>query len=106
MCVSLPLWFLRRSSERMYLLELGNHALSKTHLWPDAGPQSTAHNMRFIEVPRVEYEKLSDDRLGEPSANAQAHVEAARERQRERFSNMQMGKSANSIACNADMRPA
>jgi magnesium chelatase family protein len=39
-----------------------------------------------IEVPRVEYEKLSDDRLGEPSAAIQARVEAARQRQRERFS--------------------
>ena len=38
-----------------------------------------------IEVPRVEYEKLSDDRLGEPSAAIQARVEAARQRQRERF---------------------
>jgi magnesium chelatase family protein len=38
-----------------------------------------------IEVPRVDYEKLSDDRLGEPSADVQARVEAARERQRARF---------------------
>jgi magnesium chelatase family protein len=38
-----------------------------------------------IEVPRVEYEKLSDDRLGEPSAAIRAPVEAARERQSERF---------------------
>ena len=30
-----------------------------------------------IEVPRVEYEKLSDDRLGEPSAAIRARVEAA-----------------------------
>jgi magnesium chelatase family protein len=64
-----------------------------------------------IEVPRVDYEKLSDDRLGEPSAKVQVRVEAAREQQRERFSSGQMGKttndkSANSIACNADMRPA
>jgi magnesium chelatase family protein len=39
-----------------------------------------------IEVPRVDYEKLSDDRLGEPSANVQARVEAARQIQRELFS--------------------
>ncbi len=38
-----------------------------------------------IEVPRVDYEKLSDDRLGEPSAAIRARVEAARERQRQRF---------------------
>jgi magnesium chelatase family protein len=35
-----------------------------------------------IEVPRVDYEKLSDDRLGEPSAAIRGRVEAARERQR------------------------
>jgi magnesium chelatase family protein len=39
-----------------------------------------------IEVPRVDYEKLSDDRLGEPSGNIQARVEAAREKQQKRFS--------------------
>ena len=61
-----------------------------------------------IEVPRVDYEKLSDDRLGEPSANVQARVEAARERQRERFDNRQsaMDNRPSSIICNADMRPA
>ena len=62
-----------------------------------------------IEVPRVDYEKLSDDRLGEPSANVQARVEAARERQRVRFSESpkQRGTpSHNGITCNADMRPA
>ncbi len=38
-----------------------------------------------IEVPRVEYEKLSNDRLGETSAAIHERVEAARERQRLRF---------------------
>lgn len=52
-----------------------------------------------IEVPRVDYEKLSDQRLGEPSAVIQARVEAARERQRLRF-------EGSDITCNADMRPA
>jgi magnesium chelatase family protein len=62
-----------------------------------------------IEVPRVDYEKLSDDRLGEPSANIQARVEMARERQRNRFSESanQRGASIHTgIACNADIRPA
>jgi magnesium chelatase family protein len=62
--------------------------------------------MRFIEVPRVDYEKLSDDRLGEPSANVQARVEAARQIQRERFSARATHASHQPIACNADMRPA
>ena len=38
-----------------------------------------------IEVPRLEYDKLSDQRLGEPSASIQKRVEAARQRQRDRF---------------------
>lgn len=54
-----------------------------------------------VEVPRVEYEKLSDTRLGEPSASVQARVEAARDQQRRRFND-----GANEIAANADMRPA
>jgi len=52
-----------------------------------------------IEVPRVEYEKLSDDRLGEPSSKIQERVESARQLQRERFDGSQ-------VSCNADMRPA
>jgi len=38
-----------------------------------------------VQVPRVEYEKLSDDRLGEPSANIRNRIEDARELQRTRF---------------------
>ena len=33
-----------------------------------------------IEVPRVDYEKLSGDRLGEPSADIRARIEKARDR--------------------------
>jgi hypothetical protein len=36
-------------------------------------------------VPRVEYEKLSDDRLGETSAAIRARVKAACERQPQRL---------------------
>jgi magnesium chelatase family protein len=50
------------------------------------------------EVPRVEFEKLADDRLGEPSAKIRERVEAAREIQRKRFDGTQM-------TCNADMGP-
>ena len=52
-----------------------------------------------IHVPRVEYEKLSDARMGEPSSVVRARVEAARQRQRARFTGSDM-------TCNADMRPA
>ena len=52
-----------------------------------------------IEVPRVEYEKLSDNRAGESSATVQARVEAARHHQRGRF-------EGTSLTCNAEMYPA
>ena len=45
------------------------------------------------------YEKLADQRLGEPSEVVQARVETAREKQRLRF-------TGTDLACNADMRPA
>src|SRR5574341_666639 len=74
-----------------------------------------------IEVPRVAYDKLSDQRLGEPSEAIRMRVECARQIQRERFSevgekrNLKRAKSeltsasplrGNAIACNADMSPA
>lgn len=52
-----------------------------------------------LEVPRVEYEKLTDERLGEPSEKIQARVEKARERQRQRF-------AGTKLLCNGDMGPA
>jgi len=51
-----------------------------------------------VEVPRVEFEKLTDDRLGEPSDAIRARVEAARQRQRDRL-------QGTALACNADMGP-
>jgi magnesium chelatase family protein len=53
-----------------------------------------------IEVPRVDYEKLSGDRIGESSESIRARVQAARDIQLKRFS--QSGSS--DIVCNADMR--
>ncbi len=52
-----------------------------------------------VEVPRVEYEKLSGDRLGEASAAIRARVEAARQRQARRF-------EGGRLLANADMGPA
>jgi len=54
-----------------------------------------------VEVPRVEYEKLTDDKFGEPSADIRKRVEAARQIQRERFTTLEV-----SVSCNADMHPA
>ena len=56
-----------------------------------------------IEVPRVEYQKLADTRLGEPSSAIRQRVEAAREIQRNRFAALE---DAGKILSNADMRPA
>jgi magnesium chelatase family protein len=53
-----------------------------------------------IEVPRVDYEKLSGDRMGEPSECIRGRVQAARNLQRTRFTNSQ----STDIICNADMR--
>lgn len=52
-----------------------------------------------VEVPRVPYEKLTEQRLGEASEAVRARVEAARLRQRHRF-------ARTNLVCNAEMRPA
>jgi len=53
-----------------------------------------------IEVPRVDYEKLSADQMGESSQSIRARVQAARNIQQSRFTNYQ----SIGIVCNADMR--
>jgi magnesium chelatase family protein len=69
-----------------------------------------------VEVPRVPFQKLSDERRGESSATIRARVEAARNRQTARFAPGTAatgGKSGArtsarpvvSLACNADMGP-
>ena len=52
-----------------------------------------------VEVPEVDYEKLSSDRTGETSALIRDRVQAARERQKIRF-------EGTDIVCNSDMRVA
>lgn len=54
-----------------------------------------------IEVPRVPFQKLSDERRGEPSAAIRARVKAARARQATRFASAKDGQGA-SLATNAD----
>jgi magnesium chelatase family protein len=57
-----------------------------------------------VEVPRVEYEKLTDDRLGKPSANVRTRAEKAREMQQERFSGARGGSMGTMpLLCNAEM---
>jgi magnesium chelatase family protein len=55
-----------------------------------------------VEVPRIEYEKLAEKRLGEASGLIRDRVEAAREIQRVRFGIAKNSHTRN----NADMRPA
>jgi len=52
----------------------------------------------FVEVPRIDYEKLADDRLGESSEVVRLRVEQARSIQRQRFNGTKLN-------CNADMTP-
>ena len=72
-----------------------------------------------MEVPRVEYDpvgagrtialgetggKLTDERLGEESANIRARIEKAREIQRQRFAGRMGGANGNvPLLCNAEM---
>lgn len=50
-----------------------------------------------VEVPRVDYEKLSGNQLGETSETIRKRVQAARDIQSKRFAN-------SDIVCNSDMR--
>ena len=65
-----------------------------------------------VDVPRVEYDKVSSGRLGEPSAVLQGRVDSARQVQRARFngsgdpSSAGINSGSSAMACNADMRPA
>jgi magnesium chelatase family protein len=52
-----------------------------------------------IDVPRVEYEKLASDRVGEASPAIRQRIIAARARQQARF-------NGSGLSCNADMTPA
>jgi len=53
-----------------------------------------------IEMPRVDYEKLSGNKVNESSENIRQHVQTARNIQRTRFSNI----ASSNIVSNADMR--
>ena len=62
-----------------------------------------------VEVPRVDYEKLSDDRFGEPSANVQARVEYAHAIQRQRFhsdGDSESNKKSQRLSSISDLHPA
>jgi len=52
----------------------------------------------FVDVPRVEYEKLATEAVAEPSAAVRERVQKARERQHQRFAGTR-------LVCNAEMGP-
>jgi magnesium chelatase family protein len=62
----------------------------------------------FVEVPHINYEKLTDERQGETSASVQARINIARRRQQERFngtgliSNAEMGATEVRQLCQAE----
>jgi magnesium chelatase family protein len=59
-----------------------------------------------VEVPRVDVDKLTADRLGERSEAIRTRVEAAREKQRERFApEPNASGPVTPLSCNADMGP-
>ncbi len=52
----------------------------------------------FVQVPRIEYEKLTDERMGESSEEVRSRVGRARQVQQERF-------QGTKLTCNAEMTP-
>ncbi len=58
----------------------------------------------FVEVPRVEYEKLVEVSNGESSEAVRQRVQEARDRQLSRFRGEGM-PNGQRLACNADMGP-
>ena len=63
----------------------------------------------YVQVPRLDYEKLSDDHFGELSASVQSRAESAREMQRQRCHNnghSQKSRKVQQTSSNSDMHPA
>lgn len=83
-----------------------SHSSITTYQKRISGPLLDRIDMH-VQVPRVDYDKLSDQRYGEPSDTIQARVETARDVQRKRFEEggeMQAGILSNADMRNADMR--
>jgi len=77
-----------------------NRAMVENYQKRVSGPMMDRIDIH-VEVPTVDYEKLSGRTAGEPSATIRARVEAARARQTARFA----GDGGPSLTCNADMGP-
>ena len=88
LCSSLAMWILRKPRQSLHLFPPNRDPLPKAHFW--------AHARRIdihIEVPHVDFEKLSDDRRGEASEEIRARVEATKQHQRERFAGLNCNTS-------------
>ena len=95
LCVSLPMWLVFRYTKSLYVCACCRYEISETNL----GPLLDRIDIH-IEVPRVDYEKLSGDRIGETSEAIRKRVQAARNIQLVRFSKLE----SSNIVANADMR--
>ena len=86
--------------EAMFLCSCGRDEISKANF------RSLLDRINIhIEVPRVDYEKLSSDRVGETSEAIRARVQTARNLQIKRYSSTRKSNTEYSnIVCNADMR--
>jgi predicted ATPase with chaperone activity len=104
------LFFQSDPSEFAYVVRSGEISIVLSS--PDGRARVTKYQKRIsdpmldridihIEAPRVDYEKLRADRLGESSESIRARVQVARDRQRARFSK---SESKHPIFGNADMR--
>jgi len=95
LCTPLPVRLLRRCTKSPWVCSRCRHQISKTNLRSIARPVDI-----HIEVPRVDYEKLSGDRMRETGESVRARVQAARNVQQKRFSNIR----SSDIVCNTEMR--
>jgi magnesium chelatase family protein len=75
-----------------------SRGLVESHQKRISGPMMDRMDIH-VDVPAVDYEKLSSRTLGEPSAMVRVRVEAARQRQHERL-------QGTGLHANADMGPA
>jgi magnesium chelatase family protein len=95
LCTILPLWIYGDSQKPSTCAQ----ALVAKYQKRISGPLLDRIDIH-IEVPRVDYEKLSGDRVGETSESICKRVQAARDIQNKRFSK----NGSSDIVCNADMR--
>jgi predicted ATPase with chaperone activity len=101
-CVSLPVWLLRRLPQATHL----RACVVTKHQKRISGPLLDRIDIH-IEVPRVDYEKLSGNKMSESSESIRARVQAARNIQQAQFTNPNSRRSkteSSNIISNADMR--